>query len=528
MNCFFFRLPTDLQLYVFKTWLFDDFDDGKALVQSLSAMDVACCNQASRPHFLDLACHPVLSGPPCRESNINVVAGQMAITDSPGYCRWLHSRKISIASIYLTDAHVQQHLAVGRSPFKLPSITTVFLEHGRPIGSSQGVLRLFPNLSTLIIRSSRSAGSLNNVLPAVPPLPLKTIVHHVGPSGLEPRHHTSGLPLCLEVFDSSLYVLGANASHTDFLLSCNNLKAISASFDTAHSMSAVLKVLDACVLLSDLTLYHCKLFWEIADINTILQAGKHLRRFQAFHSFKVGNNSALYAHFAGLLKNSTLDCLSLGNCSFDRGQQSLTIGIAVKDEILELGNIVRACLPLRKLTVSLLDLPGLVFSATLGGLIGASLVELVLNNQSALASADVRVDKEQFPLHCPLLRRLTMININVADAFLQELSTRCKFLECFWLRNRKSEELSDRQVSDIGLMALFAGCRELKVLTVLHAPLATFTSLEAIVEHKLLLAKFTWRQTGFGQDDVLKFQRLAKQRNLLPVPTMVQEREVSE
>lgn len=123
---------------------------------------------------------------------------------------------------------------------------------------------------------------------------------------------------------------------------------------------------------------------------------------------------------------------------------------------------------------------------------------------AALQSNEFRVKLNKFYSLGEVVRELTSI------------AQSCPNIERLELPNAEANIL---QVTDATMIALLTSCRKLKILRLDGRSVVTFRTLQAIVDHMLSNLKLLlWTHADFEEEDVRRFEMLAKERGLLPVP----------
>lgn len=79
------------------------------------------------------------------------------------------------------------------------------------------------------------------------------------------------------------------------------------------------------------------------------------------------------------------------------------------------------------------------------------------------------------------------------------------------------------QITDRGMCVLFAGCPQLKCVTLGEVPRVTKRSLHAILANNLHLHLLKIQQSAITPKDIVKFRKLAVQQQFLPIPVITVE-----
>lgn len=118
--------------------------------------------------------------------------------------------------------------------------------------------------------------------------------------------------------------------------------------------------------------------------------------------------------------------------------------------------------------------------------------------------------------HCPALEALSIDFIGVQEgSFLETIASCCRLRQLHVLKEKRVH------VTDDLMVALFAGCPQLKDLLIIGAPQLSYAALQGIVDRRLLLHKISLGpRVGISRDDVERFREQARSAQLLPVPVV--------
>lgn len=210
-----------------------------------------------------------------------------------------------------------------------------------------------------------------------------------------------------------------------------------------------------------------------------------------------------------------IEFLEANSLSYQRSTGFLSISPQVRNE--HLASILHAC-PVTKLwAYSELDEDSVcrLADALMESNVTEELEELELVNRDFISGFNPQL-LTYIPTVSSLLKRLYLhVMVAVTDKWFAEMATTCPLLEVLYLGGMNTFTLSD-----IGMIALFNSCHCLKDVRFAAAQL-TFKSLQAILDNRLLLEMFGWSTcSGLDDNDVKRFNQLAKERKMLPVPTV--------
>lgn len=511
MNVLFFHLlHTDVQAHIFHEWI----GDAKTVTQTLSSLDVACCQTTARTLMTGLI-------------SIGGESNPVPIGDVEGFFHWLHDRKVPVTSILLKGSHRASTNACAQHDIKpsfyLPlivSLTVAVLpdDGGRTF---ERVLRVCPNITSLEILSNRTdfcPSYLWTVLACVPVKICSLTCLHLAQNwetgGLDPE-----MLRCLAVIGFQLKALNLRHVLLTNVLSvltqcCLNLEQLTVfflEFDPCRSFysppkEVIITLLQSCKLLSDLVLVGYGPT-EI-DLNAVLLAGKgQLKRFDAPDNHL--QESGLFSTI--LEKHTWLDHFKLTASEYHRSAGYLVLS---KDDVYELplSCLQRVCQVCHNSVTNLSINSSLVTIDSvqlLGAVFGTHLNEL------AMTCSDPNILQLMLSW-CPNLQILHL-GARATEAHLEIVARWCPLLVYLSLGS------TDSDTTDTALQHVIAGCPLLNRLELLAncSPNVTKQTLQALLDSRTQLDTLQCKMVGFVQSDVDQFRAQARKHQLLPVPTVV-------
>lgn len=154
----FFALPLGFQLMFLQQWIGVDTDK---FVITFSSLDIACCNRSLRLPLRELAESLLFSF-----STNHVLAPfiKICVKDVFTYLRWLHTRKLPVNALRVTDIAHWDHSQLGS--FVLPHVEAISME----VCSSKNVEQLFqvcPNVKALYWQDTSTGIVCHNTVPEI-------------------------------------------------------------------------------------------------------------------------------------------------------------------------------------------------------------------------------------------------------------------------------------------------------------------------------------------------------------------------
>lgn len=498
MSFFFLVLPFDLQIHLFHEWICVDSDCGRQILLTLSAVDVACCNNGvARKDFLFLAKHLRLA---CDIGMSNKICHTFDCME------WAADRQVQLKAVHpATNKCFRAHAAYP------PSIEHVLFSASDDwhIYFIEDMLKACPMLTSIACEDFHGDHwELGRNLLAFPCKKLKRL-RLVNTNRILSEHivdalraHGPQLEALQIVSDSQISdsCLSAISQH------CFNLRELEI---TVHNVTcnSLVSLTVHCRALVTLVLRH----WNgpLADLKNIaIAAGPTIRTFKALYT----EETVTCGHMTDLLTSCPhFQLLSLGTITYCRSNNMLVFDC--EPEVLEgIDVLLELNLPISKLVAAkpwFIDLGGC--DQLLRKVVKhyqSKLTELTLN--SILYTGIIRDCMRLQP------NLISFSAVDVSDALLNELGKHCRNLRTISLCNSP-------HVSDTGFTALFAGVfNTLKVIICSDVPLVTACTLFNILHFRVILKKFTWSgKVGFDAFDVAEFVRKARNWQLVPLPVML-------
>lgn len=509
-NHFFHLLPSDLHLHILQSWV----GDAKAVMLTLSSLDIACSQTALRPALLEF----MASLMPIGSDNDPV-----PISDLLGCFAWLDRRKPRVASIRLS-----RHLKHAK-PLKdwqlLEDIALTHIMHvvvpilGKDERLLTLLLRACPNIITLKVYNHMDEYPYKNSCPfawltiASLNLQLKSLSLPFRDASYQHQE----MSLCLRTVGPYLKTLSLEAVALSDVISdllCMSLECLTINGSGVLTASVV-ELLQQSKTLKELTLTDCSR--SEVDIDGILTAG--MGQLTVLKVHVTGNKNIGLSTFAAMLeKHSWLQHLRLQNedslmnhNAYDRLAGSLVISVPDIDEVdearLNLKQICAGCSKLVKLSTQWL--PNEHIAMLFGDSFGKDLLELSVPGCSpgVLQSIFIR---------CPKLARLQLSD-NISDQHLHMITEHCKHLTCLVVLGPR--HWGSDFLTDAGLEQVLTCCTMLKELTLdCNARLVTFQTLQTILDKHIQLSKFDCKRMRLIRAEVNTFRLLARKQQLVPVP----------
>lgn len=469
----FNQVPCDVQLDILQGWIGNP-DSDRELLLTLSAMDVACCNRSLRRRFLELPARLAFQKAGCCENKTCLM-----ILDMLCYMKWLRDRRIAVKCLHSRNKLVDLPKVRDQLKFTLPC-EILTLGHKTIPYWLEGILRACPDVHTVrwdgdegvwIVRFWELLATVP--LPKLSTLNLMAIRWHVASKYLKGLraigHQLQHLRMpCTLLSDEVLEVM---VNH------CQQLRTLDISMAGVPVWN-ILQLLRSCQQLQELTL---RQHW-CGDPRALLAAAGprlHALSLEMYLPYElIAHIIAAYPFLGRLQCHGFRFCRSSKARAFTPEGPDPDCTQALEALLIACGDIadleINERCPIDETIVSMI-----------GSRLGDALTSLTVNSFSGFW-----VDR--LLLWCSSLARLTLCGI-ISDRCLQHLSMYCKHLENLSLR--ASHKLS---FVDAGMIAVFMGCRKLREVRWVHAPLITFASLQVVLELKLPIALFWKSRKGIG------------------------------
>lgn len=145
-----FRLPEDIILVVWRDWLGEPYGklggelgENLEILKCLSSLDVACCSNSLREHFLQLIRHPFI------QAKLRSVSIEQ-FDDVLGTLLWVSSRGVPLTNLHVTGAAARRAHALSFHSYPTsPSMQNLSFEGDVPADPLRNLLEACPNLSSL-------------------------------------------------------------------------------------------------------------------------------------------------------------------------------------------------------------------------------------------------------------------------------------------------------------------------------------------------------------------------------------------
>lgn len=433
------------------------------LIKTLSGLDIACCNHASRDLFLILAgrinftAADSLKRPDCR------MAKNLLL-----YMHWIHSRQLAVKTLYPTHynfSELRKFAAVHSAlPFVLPSVTCLQLDidmNEVPHKWLMLLLKACPNLTHLetSIYDYESKEYIWKAL-VTPHLPkLKKLVVPTLCSG------NGAMLTVLAKYGhqlEELHIVGDDLDDavTRALISksCPQLRVLSCGGTCTLSSAGAELLIASCGQLTELTMK-----FEFEGLSVILEAGKHQLQRVRISTLRFFKTFGLDQFADMLMRYPTLEELTIDDFQYSRSGELTLKLFSVSRYGLKFANLERV---FQACTVRKLNLDGndnFVVDATPSCLGGS------LNNLESLRISTKLFEAMLPCLPCSLLRQLILHHHGTLNhTIVEKIASSCPRLQSLqWSSPDGMCALlqSDRDV-------LLTGCPELKDLPVAPPPVA--------------------------------------------------------
>lgn len=506
MSLFLRLLPADLHKDILYVWLNDRYS-GACLIRVLASLDVACPRRAVRGLISGLPPFGESSGP--WKSNI---LGSNVLR----FMRWLHSRKVPLRTLMITGIHDGVLEVLDREPFPdlhLPFVDTIYWSGSYSISSvglGAAVLRYCPNLTAVDNQfsvnfpecSHAETPKLKTLTISGPYRAALSLPRLCGPQLRELRLRNCGLKeldIILEVIGQSNDLARGGVesiSRVCPLLEVFETKLSQDKFPNLLRLLQSLKHLREVILEVDkLNHAHCI---EICEMTNI-------KRFTAI-SYSPNKHAVIFV--ALLEQRPDLEYLNICGYAYDSLDGILEMAAGFMN-VAFLKGLLNRCTDVRELRIKTFTgwtrdaveligekLAGRLSSLTIGGVHSFSL-EIMLTSCG------------------PSLRYLELSGGEISDRTFQFVAIFCQHLECLSLR------LDSNSISDVGMISVISGCSKLKELCSSISQDLTVASLQAILDHKLHLARLELSSRSIGAADTTWFREQVKLLQLLPFPAIV-------
>lgn len=516
----FFALPTDLQIHIFQTWLRDSQNE-VSLVKALVSLDVACCNIAVRPQYLFMArlSSSCIAGNDCS----NARDRWQFVRRIPFCLRWLSTRQVALPLIFIDNRNLTAALLLdeGDACFTLPFVKTIELGSisGDDVEYPRIMLRICPNVACVVgVNGSDATPAVWQAIGQTSSTAIRSL--SASYFWLHVDHFTETLSACgrnLQELRIPRIPLPPQMSILKLLaIACPHLQILELHANYVTTADIV-EFVGCCKGLRELSLKD--LAKDSGDAEDVLAMLRAIKPHHSLKKFSIKDSFSRPQVFADILEqHAWLDVVQQDGCIYDRPAGYLQLEDTDVDTE-GLTRIVNACCIVISLRVCLFDsAANSLFVRLVGDKFGHSLTDLAID---AADPNPAFTDSLQYLLsRSPMLKTARIsAGPDINDQILQLLVKSCKFLQCFHLSNCSGD--STLEVTDNGMLALLAGCRNLVDVKLVKAPHVTLQTLRGIVNERSLLQSFRCiGKAGFDHSDVGLFYELAKEQQLLPVPKL--------
>lgn len=475
----FLQLSTDLLVHILQEWLAGDHHTHSyeaRLIGVLSKLDVACCNRAMRPTLLDIIAFPI---------HPHMRGGSAAQLPASSF-QWIVDRRVSAACLAASSSDAPLS--------ELPAVKHLILQHLPPVD--------IPNTSVLVPQFMQWCPQMTSL--ALSGFPSASI-----PELLQPIGHMYSSRL-KELALGSVLVSDEQTVHalSGFLrLQYLQIHVCSLSFlalaDVLGQLTRLRRLVLGCQGLgfNDLQAMVMAGQASLKEVTVVFSQSLGVKLQPMRKAFPFLDQLQLVSGTGAVIEGYCLSHRSL-TYMHNRFERSTEEGAA---------RVLEICPTVTALTIHSFSLTSAALLESIGGTVGSSLLELSLYCLCETFAANGR---SCLLAHCSRLQRLTMKSATVSDGSMQQLSAYCPLLQYASFENSQPSTL----LGDTGMIALLAGCQELREVEVMCRNCMTYLTLRAVLSRRGPLRKLTVRLIGDKQAEsnahIHRFYVEAKQAGL--------------